>query len=86
MCHLAAMLPWTVARAVRRHRLRPAPRADNAPRHESAPHFVLKPGPRPGHTEPREPREMPRDGKRRTAHHLAGFGNLGTRPRRGGES
>lgn len=55
-------------------------------RDDSAPHFVLKPGPPPSHTEPREPHEMPRDGKRRTARHLAGFGNLPTRPRPHDES
>ncbi|MGR6998050.1 hypothetical protein ACU686_08045 [Yinghuangia aomiensis] len=45
------------------------PRLHDAPavRDDSAPHFVLKPGPLPGHTEPREPNAMPRDGKRRTA-------------------
>lgn len=58
-------------------RLRAAPEV----RDYSAPHFVLKPGPLPGHTEPREPNEVPRDGKGRTGPHLVGFGNLPTRPR-----
>lgn len=65
------------------HPLHSEPRLHAVPevRDDFAPHFVLKPGPLPGPTEPREPNEMPRDGKRRTARHLAGFGTLPTRPR-----
>lgn len=93
---VAVLLLWTVARAVRKHRSRATPPAERPSQTESsartevrddaAPHFDLKPGPLPSHIEPREPNEMPRDGKRRTAQHLAGFGNLPTRPRRDHDS
>lgn len=36
----------------------------------------------PDDVEPVEPAEMPRDGRRRTAHELPGFGNLNERPKR----
>ncbi|MGR7000532.1 DUF6479 family protein [Yinghuangia aomiensis] len=38
----------------------------------------------PDIVEPVEPAEMPRDGRRRTAHELPGFGNLHERPKRHG--
>lgn len=70
---IAILLIIPVVMGVRRRR-RPPPPPQHVPR---TPTSDLD-------TTEREPAEMPQDGRRRTAHELPGYGNLGSRPRRDG--